>query len=50
VKRVGGPDLGTLGAGFAEALLVHGNSIFRMSDTGGAPSLMGKFRCTPPAR
>jgi hypothetical protein len=50
VQRVGGPDLGTLGAGFAEALLVHGNSIFRMSDTGGAPSLMGKFRCTPPAR
>jgi len=50
VRRVGGPDLGPLGAGFAEALLVHGDSIFRMSDTGGAPSLMGKFRCTAPAR
>jgi hypothetical protein len=50
VRRVGGPDLGPLGPGFAEALLVHGTSIFRMSDTGGAPSLMGKFRCTPPAR
>lgn len=50
VRRVGGPDLGPLGAGFAEALLVHGDSIFRMSDTGGAPSLMGKFRCTPGAR
>jgi hypothetical protein len=50
VRRIGGPDLGTLGAGFAEALLVHGDSVFRMSDTGGAPSLMGRFRCTPAAR
>jgi hypothetical protein len=50
VSRVGGPDLGALGPGFAEALLVHGDSIFRMSDTGGSPSLMAKFRCTPAAR
>jgi hypothetical protein len=50
VRRVGGPDLGTLGAGFCEALLVHGDTVFRMSDTGGAPSLMGKFRCTANAR
>jgi hypothetical protein len=50
VRRLGGPDLGTLGAGFAEVLLVHGDTVFRMSDTGGAPSLMGKFRCTANAR
>lgn len=50
VRRVGGPDLGTLGAGFCEAMIVHGDTVFRMSDTGGAPSLMGKFRCTANAR
>ena len=50
VRRVGGPDLGMLGAGFAEVLVVHGDTVFRMSDTGGAPSLMGKFRCAPSTR
>lgn len=50
VRRVGGVDLGALGAGFAEVLVVHDGTVFRMSDTGGAPSLMGKFRCTPNAR
>jgi hypothetical protein len=52
VRRVSseGPDLGTLGAGFDEVVVVHGDTVFRMSDTGGAPSLMGKFRCTPNAR
>jgi hypothetical protein len=50
VRRVDGPDLGPVGAGFAEALVVHDGTVFRMSDTGGAPSLMGKFRCAPNAR
>jgi len=52
VRRVSpsGPDLGTLGAGFAEVLVVHEGTVFRMSDTGGAPSLMGKFRCAANAR
>ena len=50
VRRIGGPDLGALGAGFAEVVVAHEGTIVRMSDTGGAPSLMGKFRCAPIAR
>ena len=34
-----------LGIGFPETLAVRGDVIYRMSDTGGAPSLMTKFRC-----
>lgn len=34
-----------LGIGFPETLAVRGDIIYRMSDTGGAPSLMTKFRC-----
>ncbi|MBA3455925.1 MAG: hypothetical protein H0T42_22700 [Deltaproteobacteria bacterium] len=34
-----------LGIGFPEALAVRGDVIYRMSDTGGSPSLMTKFRC-----
>ncbi len=42
--------LATLGAGFPEVLAVRGDVFYRMSDTGGSPSLMGKFRCRPSAR
>lgn len=31
---------------FPETLAVRGDLIYRMSDTGGAPSLMKKYRCT----
>ena len=34
-----------LGVGFAEVIAVRGDVIYRMSDTGGAPSGMAKFRC-----
>lgn len=34
-----------LGLGFPETLAVRGDVIYRMSDTGGAPSLLYKFRC-----
>src|SRR5262249_3907405 len=34
-----------LGGGFPEVIAVRVDIIFRMSDTGGAPSLMAKFRC-----
>ena len=33
------------GIGFSEAIAVHANSVWRLSDSGGAPSLMAKFRC-----
>ena len=38
--------LAPLGIGFPETLAVRGDVFYRMSDTGGAPSLMTKFRCT----
>jgi len=34
-----------IGIGFSETLAVRGDVIYRMSDTGSAPSLMAKFRC-----
>ncbi len=37
-----------LALGFPETLAVRGDVVYRMSDTGGAPSLMAKFRCAPP--
>jgi hypothetical protein len=37
--------LAPLGAGFPETLAVRGEIFYRMSDTGGAPSLMAKYRC-----
>jgi hypothetical protein len=43
-------SLGPLGVGFPEVIAVRGDAIIRMSDTGGAPSLMAKFRCRPAAR
>ena len=37
--------LDQLGIGFPETLAVRGDVFYRMSDTGGGPSLMAKFRC-----
>lgn len=37
----------SIGIGFPETLAVRGNEFYRMSDTGGGPSLMAKFRCMP---
>jgi hypothetical protein len=38
--------LGGLGFGFPETLAVKGDVFYRMSDTGGSPSLLAKYRCT----
>lgn len=38
--------LASLGVGFPEVLAVRGDVFYRMSDTGGGPSLMAAFRCT----
>jgi hypothetical protein len=43
-------EIGSLGVGFPEVIAVHGDIIYRMSDAGGSPSLMSKFRCTPGTR
>ncbi len=37
--------LAAMGIGFPETLAVRGDVFYRMSDTGGSPSLMAKFRC-----
>lgn len=37
--------LAAIGVGFPETLAVRGEVFYRMSDTGGAPSLMTKYRC-----
>jgi hypothetical protein len=37
--------IGALVVGFPETLAVRGDIIYRMSDTGGSPSLLAKFRC-----
>jgi outer membrane protein assembly factor BamB len=39
-------DVGSLGPGFAEVIATRGDVIYRMSDLGGSPSTMAKFRCT----
>jgi hypothetical protein len=39
-----------LGVGFPEVIAVRGDVVYRMSDAGGSPSLMAKFRCKPPSR
>ena len=39
-----------LGVGFPEVIAVRGDVVYRMSDAGGSPSLMAKFRCTAPTR
>jgi len=38
--------LDALPIGFPETLAVRGETFIRMSDTGGSPSLMAKFRCS----
>jgi hypothetical protein len=43
-------EIGSLGVGFPEVIAVRGEIVYRMSDTGGSPSLMSKFRCTPGTR
>lgn len=40
--------VGPLGVGFPEVIAARGDVIWRMSDTGGAPSLMTKYRCGHP--
>ena len=42
--------IASIGMGFPEVLAVRGDVFYRMSDTGGAPSLMSKFRCSASAR
>ena len=42
--------MGALPIGFPEVIAVRGDVVYRMSDTGRAPSLMAKFRCTTKAR
>jgi outer membrane protein assembly factor BamB len=37
--------VGSLAIGFPEGIAVRGDVVYRMSDTGGAPSMMAKFRC-----
>lgn len=37
--------IGELGIGFPETIAARGDVIYRMSDTGGAPSMMTKHRC-----
>ena len=39
-----------IGDGFPEVLAVRGDAVYRMSDMGGSPSLMAKFRCRAPTR
>ena len=42
--------IASLGTGFPEVLAVRGDVVYRMSDMGGSPSLLGKFRCKRSAR
>lgn len=38
-------EAGILAVGFAEVIAARGDVVYRMSDTGGAPSAMARFRC-----
>jgi hypothetical protein len=38
-------EIGMFGPGFPETIAANGDLIYRLSDTGGTPSLMAKFRC-----
>lgn len=40
-------ELGMLGTGFCEGIAADGETLFRLSDTQGSPSLISKFRCSP---
>jgi hypothetical protein len=42
--------VGALEVGFPEVVAVRGDTVYRMSDTGGSPSALAKFRCTPDER
>ena len=37
--------IGSLGVGFPELIAVRGDVVYRMSDLGGSPSLMARYRC-----
>lgn len=39
--------VGALAVGFPETIAARGDVVYRMSDMGGAPSLMAKYRCPP---
>ncbi len=41
-------ELGSVGVGFSEGLAAAGETLFRLSDTQGEPSLVAKFRCRRP--
>jgi hypothetical protein len=43
-------EIGELGVGFPEVIAVTGDFIYRMSDMGGSPSMMAKFRCVASGR
>jgi hypothetical protein len=43
-------QIGALGVGFPEVIAARGDVLYRMSDLGGAPSLMAKFRCSAKGR
>ena len=43
-------EVGMYGLGFCEAIAVRGDVMYRFSDSGGAPSLMSKFRCSTERR
>jgi hypothetical protein len=43
-------SIGSVGVGFPEVIAARGDVLYRMSDTGGSPSLMAKFRCTANGR
>lgn len=40
--------VGPLGVGFPEVIAARGDVIYRMSDMGGSPSLMARYRCRRP--
>ena len=42
--------LGQIAVGFPEVIAARGDILYRMSDMGGSPSLMAKFRCPAIAR
>jgi hypothetical protein len=40
--------VGPFGVGFPEVIAARGDTLYRMSDLGGAPSLMARYRCRRP--
>lgn len=43
-------EVGAIGVGFCEGIAASGDTLFRLSDTQGDPSLISKFRCSPPTK